>query len=381
MASPDPSAIPLKQRKELVRALLAHRLFAHAESLRRIVLYLFERSQEDDPAPVKEQEIAVHALGRAAGFDPKIDPIVRVSIASIRERLQRYYGREGASETARVLLPKGQYRLQFERVGQDSAGESSTAARARFWSPYLAPVNPNLLVFTDLLFFRDEEGNYFRNIYLNDRTAGMDEIQKRLPLPAGKKLLPSFHFVSAGEMNCLLSLTGTFAELGAPLDCRNSRFFAWTDARRANLILLGSMRTNPFVRSLQGGLPLVMTPTAIEEKGASPGSGRSWMGARQRDGDLERLVEYALVTRRAGPAAGTTVTMISANHGRAIEGAGAFLCDEAHLRGLWEVFDRETQPEQFQVLLRVEMLDYDEEVVDIGYVTHRCIPPAPGRSR
>jgi hypothetical protein len=367
--------IPLKQKQELVRRLLAHRQFAHAESLRRIVLYLFERSHEKDTIPIKEQEIAIQALGRPANFDPKIDPIVRVSIASIRERLQQFFDNEGRSEKVRLLLPKGQYRLQFEALAEEETHRPSTAARARFWSPYLTPVNPNLVVFTDLLFFRDDEGNYLRNIYLNDRTAGMGEIRSRLPLPASKTLVPSFHFVSAGEMSCLLSLTRTFTELGAALDYRNSRFFAWADARRANLILLGSMRTNPFVRSLQGSLPLVMTPIAIEEQEPKTGGPGSWKGLRQRDGDLERLVEYALVTRRAGPVAGTTVTMISGNHGRAIEGAGTFLTDESHLRALEEVFGRDTLPEQFQILLRVEMLDYDEEVVDVGYVTHRVLPP------
>jgi hypothetical protein len=28
-------------------------------------------------------------------------------------------------------------------------------------------------------------------------------------------------------------------------------------------------------------------------------------------------------------------------------------------------------PEHFQVLLRVEMVDFNEEVVDVQYVTHR----------
>lgn len=375
MSSPGRNAIPLKQRQELVRRLLAHRQFAHAESLRRIVLYLFERSQEEDAGPVREQEIAVRVLGRPENFDAKIDPIVRVSVASIRERLRQYFENDGRSEHVRLLLPKGQYRIQFEAVPAEEIGRPTTVSRAKFWSPYLTPVNPNLLVFTDLLFFRDDEGNYLRNIYLNDRSAGTEEICTRLNLRPDKKLSPSFHFVSAGEMNCLLSITKAFTELGAALEYRNSRFFAWADARRANLILLGGTRTNPFVRSLQGSLPLVMTPNAIEDRKASAGQPGRWVGMRQQDGELERLVEYALVTRRAGPVAGTTVTMISANHGRAIEGAGAFLTDESHLRGLEEVFGGDCMPDQFQMLLRVEMLDYDEEVVDVGYVTHRIIPP------
>jgi hypothetical protein len=375
MSVSERPAIAIKRQQELLRRLLAHRQFAHAESLRRILIYLFERGLESGGPPVREQEIAIHALGRPADFDPKIDPIVRVSVASIRARLQQYFENEGRPEDLRLSMPKGQYRLQFE-AAPPRENHTPAAARARFWSPYLIPNNPNLLVFTDLLFYRDGEGNYFRNIYLNDRSAGPREIRERLPLAAQTPLAPSFHFVSAGEMNCLLSLTRTFQELGASLEYRNSRFFAWADARHANLILLGGMRTNPFVRSLQGSLPLVMTPTSIEERGASADYPVRWQGCRHKDGELERLVEYALVTRRAGPVAGTTVTMISANHGRAIEGAGAYLTDESHLLGLEEALGRNTLPEHFQLLLKVEMLDYDEEVVDVGYVTHRLLPPA-----
>lgn len=375
MSASERPAIAMKRQQELLRKLLAHRQFAHAESLRRILIYLFERSQESGGPPVREQEIAIQALRRPADFDPKIDPIVRVSVASIRARLQQYFENEGRPEDLRLSMPKGQYRLQFE-IAPPRVNRTPSAARARFWSPYLTPNNPNLLVFTDLLFFRDGEGNYFRNIYLNDRSAGTREIRERLPLRAEKPLAPSFHFVSAGEMNCLLSLTRTFHELGASLEYKNSRFFAWADARRANLILLGGMRTNPFVRSLQGSLPLVMTPTSIEDRGERPDHPASWQGRRHKDGELERLVEYALITRRAGPVAGTTVTMISANHGRAIEGAGSYLTDEPHLLGLEEALGREKIPEHFQLLLKVEMLDYDEEVVDVGYVTHRILPPA-----
>lgn len=365
--------VPVKARQELVRRILASRQFANAESLRKIMLLLFERGNRGHGS-LKEHEIATVALGRPATFDPKIDPIVRVSVASIRDRLQQFFEQEGRSEKIRLSLPKGQYRLDFKVIEDDSTArvQIESSVRARFWQPYLSPVNPNLIVFTDLLFFRDGDNNYLRNIYVNDRATGADEIRSHLSLDPEKPLLPSFHFVSAGEMNCLLSITRTFAEFGAALDYRNARFFAWADARRANLILLGSARTNPFVRSLQGNLPLVSVAGGIEERA----TGTQWTGCRYLDGDLERLVEYALVTRRAGPVAGAAVTMISANHGRAIEGAGAFLTNESHLRGLEEAFGKGGLPSQFQLLLRVEMLDYDEEVVDVAYLTHRTLSAA-----
>lgn len=371
MATSKRRQAPAKARQELVRRILASPQFASAESLRKIVLFLFDRSNGSD-TPVKEHEIATLALGRPTTFDPKIDPIVRVSIASIRDRLQQFFDQEGRSEKIRISIPKGRYRLDFKLIEDDCAArvQTESSVRARFWQPYLSPVNPNLIVFTDLLFFRDDDNNYLRNIYVNDRATGADEIRSHLSLDPRKPLLPSFHFVSAGEMNCLLSITRMFAEFGAALDYRNARFFAWADARRANLILLGSARTNPFVRSLQGNLPLVSVASGIEERT----TGTQWTGYRYLDGDLEHLVEYALVTRRAGPVAGAAVTMISANHGRAIEGAGAFLTNESHLRGLEEAFGKGGLPSQFQLLLRVEMLDYDEEVIDVAYLTHRTLP-------
>ncbi|MGQ9635534.1 MAG: hypothetical protein ACUVXB_14980, partial [Bryobacteraceae bacterium] len=107
-----------KLRQELMRRLLSSPHFAQAESLRRILLYLSERLESGNDSPVKEYEIAVSVLGRPSSFDPKIDPIVRVSMASIRDRLRAYFENEGRTEPLRVSLPKGQYRLLFTRVDQ-----------------------------------------------------------------------------------------------------------------------------------------------------------------------------------------------------------------------------------------------------------------------
>jgi len=374
MAHPDHVPTRAKLRSDVFQRLLASRHFVHAESLRRILRYLFDRAQQNPEATVREQEIATHALGRAGDFDPKIDAVVRVAIASVREKLRSYFDVEGLDEPLRLTVPRGQYRLCFEPAPDpDARAKPASAGRARFWHPYLGPEQSNALVFTDVLFFRDADGNYVRNIYVNDRATGADELRRRLILDEDREFTPSYHFVSAGEMNCLLSIAQTFYELGAKLQFQNSRFLSWSDVRRSNLILLGSARINSFVKSLQGNLPLVTTSDAIEEREPKSGGPSRWQGHRYHDGDLERVLEYALVTRRSGPVSGSAVTIISANHGRAIEGAGKFLTDEHHLRGLQEVFGRDEMAQDFQLLLKVEMLDYDEEVVDVSYVTHRVL--------
>ena len=82
-----------------------------------------------------------------------------------------------------------------------------------------------------------------------------------------------------------------------------------------------------------------------------------------------------LVTRRPAMVGGGTVTIVSANHGRGIEGAGDYLTREEALADLCARIsgpDRRL-PRHFQVLLRVEMIDFDQEVVEVDYLTH------PGR--
>jgi hypothetical protein len=143
--------------------------------------------------------------------------------------------------------------------------------------------------------------------------------------------------------------------------------------------LLGSSRTNSFLDSLQGGNNFVITADEIRNLEPHEGEERVYVGQRYMDGKLEKVVEPVVVTRRPGLIRGTVVTMISANHGRAIEGAGNFLALEADLARVLEssgLSGTQDLPEHFQLLLRVHMVDFDEEVVNVERISHRVIRTA-----
>ena len=80
------------------------------------------------------------------------------------------------------------------------------------------------------------------------------------------------------------------------------------------------------------------------------------------------MTEYAVITRRPGLRADCCVTMIAANHGRAIEGAGHVLTLEDQVQ---QIFDRlgieagEPLPPAFQLLMRVDTVDIDDEVAGV----------------
>ncbi len=365
-----------ENRQELLKRIFASRQFAHADSLKRILQYLCERT--GDSGPVKEYDIAVNAINRQRTFDPKTDPIVRVSIAGIRERLRSYFETEGREEALRLAIPKGQYKAVFSDAPAcgGAAEEAPSSALRRFWEPHLSGRTGNILVYTELLFFRDERGTFIRNIYVNDVSGGRQEIASRLPGIDMRGFRPSYHFQSAGEVHCLLSLAKLFQEMGAALDIRNSRFCCWNELRQSNLVLIGSGRTNKFVDALQGGGCFVILPERIENRDPRPGEEAVYAGARFMEGKLERVTEYAVVTRQPALTPEGAVTTITANHGRAIEAAGHYLTLEDKVRNLLRRLAPEGRapvPRHFQVLLRVDMIDFDEEIVNVEYLTHRVL--------
>jgi hypothetical protein len=80
-------------------------------TLSRLFDFLLARSLEGD-AP-KETEIALQVFGKSPGFDVSQDAVVRVYVHKLRRRLEEFNGR--TPDAARIVIPKGEYRLLLER--------------------------------------------------------------------------------------------------------------------------------------------------------------------------------------------------------------------------------------------------------------------------
>jgi serine/threonine-protein kinase len=63
----------------------------------------------------KEYVIATEALGRSTDFDPRTDPLVRVEVRRLRQKLLEYYAEDGRDSDLVFELPKGGYRLTWRR--------------------------------------------------------------------------------------------------------------------------------------------------------------------------------------------------------------------------------------------------------------------------
>lgn len=112
--------------EDSLERILASRTFRLASSQRKFLQYAVRETLAGRANSIKEYSIATEALGRGAGFDPRLDPIVRTEARKLRARLVKYYGAEGADDPVRIDFPKGSYAPSFSAPPTQAATSSPT---------------------------------------------------------------------------------------------------------------------------------------------------------------------------------------------------------------------------------------------------------------
>ena len=145
-----------------VARITSSELFAGTQRLCRFLRFTVEAKLSGRDGEVKEYVIGREVFDRGDGYDPRIDPIVRVEARRLRSRLAEYYGGPGRDDALRLEYPKGGYLPVVHPVqsytdvkrrparGAWIAGAISLAlaaaiagvyiARHNFQSPVLAPI-------------------------------------------------------------------------------------------------------------------------------------------------------------------------------------------------------------------------------------------------
>ncbi|MEO8371081.1 MAG: hypothetical protein ABI806_17995, partial [Candidatus Solibacter sp.] len=105
---------------EALDQLLASKTFSRSGQLKRILVYLRDAVHSPDPGAWSETSIGLQAFGRK-DFNPKLDTIVRVEMRRLRQKLDEYYGTEGATLPTRLRFEKNTYRPYVEPYVPDAA--------------------------------------------------------------------------------------------------------------------------------------------------------------------------------------------------------------------------------------------------------------------
>lgn len=112
------------ERWLLVQRVLASPGFQRAAQLRHMLEYITRAALLNPNSNLREYEIACEVLGRRANFDPTIDNIVRSQMSQLRRRLEVYFTEQAPHEPMRIVIAKGSYLPQFQRVPQNPPAEA-----------------------------------------------------------------------------------------------------------------------------------------------------------------------------------------------------------------------------------------------------------------
>jgi hypothetical protein len=391
--------------RDLLQRVAASPHFEKSKRLRDLLLYLGERALQDPNCSLHEQEIGEGVLGRPAGYDTSHDTLVRVSVSQLRKKLHEHFATDGHDESVIVEIPIGSYVPVFRPrpdgfrdadvalwkqkpamrtlligvlVGMAAMGliwgaYSLVEGRRHppaggqphveaFWSQILGNAQTAYLVLSDvnLMEFENLIG---RSVLLSDYEAhDFDQMAERyLSDPAQRALARKYISRVPTSVSDVLTARG-LESIGAiqrrPLNIISARDFSSALASSQNIILLGSLRSNPWVGLFEDQMAFQTdyqeTPAGVQFINRSP------LPGEQASFRAEwRQVGYCRVAYRANPKATGFALVVSGSDVVSTEAGGRFLASEDWMLQLRQKLGlKASQPmPYFEVLLRTMVLN------------------------
>jgi hypothetical protein len=111
--------------QQQVERLLASPLFHASKRYPSFLRFVVARVLSGQTDQLKERILGVEIFDRPADYDTNTDPIVRVTAAEIRKRIEQYYQDPQHSQEIRLFLPAGSYAPQFSWPGHPTGFEGS----------------------------------------------------------------------------------------------------------------------------------------------------------------------------------------------------------------------------------------------------------------
>jgi TolB-like protein/Tfp pilus assembly protein PilF len=102
------------------------------QSLRkqRLLRHIVEATLSGAADRLKGYTLGVEVFDRGVGFDPNIDPIVRVEMGRLRSKLIEFYSEQGATDRVLIELPKGAYAARIGFRAQDAVSGAERKRRS-----------------------------------------------------------------------------------------------------------------------------------------------------------------------------------------------------------------------------------------------------------
>lgn len=118
---------PAVNKQEMQAALdrvLSSKHFVHAPMKQRFLRLICEFHLSGRGGELNEYLIGREVFDRDGSYNPATDPIVRVGAHGVREKLERYYQKDGAQDDVKIEIPVGSYEPSFVRNAAPAIAES-----------------------------------------------------------------------------------------------------------------------------------------------------------------------------------------------------------------------------------------------------------------
>ena len=133
-----PQAVDPDVRRAVVRCelerLLTSPSLRDSDHLKRFLRYIVEHTLAGEGDGLKEYRLGVEVFDRDASFDPKIDPVVRMTARRLRAKLKEHYENGGLGATVRIEVPKGGYAACFVQAPTPERSPEQTSVTPCGWS-------------------------------------------------------------------------------------------------------------------------------------------------------------------------------------------------------------------------------------------------------
>jgi hypothetical protein len=386
--------------QQQLEKLLATSLFHSSKRYPSFLRFVVARALAGQTDQLKERVLGVELFERSPDYDTNTDPIVRVTAAEIRKRIELYYQDPKHSQEIRLFLPSGSYAPQFSWPGHpggippktlelttshplkinvssgfprnseaatDHVGylsrkhlalilgalalalvaagawyASRPSALRQFWDPFVKSSEPVLFCIADQ--------SQYSSIRLRDAADPQRETT----------LSDSMVTIIIDDVSPLVNLAGMLRTYGKTYRVLGEASTSLTDLRRGPSIFIGAF-DNSWTLRLTGPLRFhfandaAMTQFWIEDR-ANPGK-HEWVLDRSQQQQTGTYKDYAIVGRLLDPNTDQYV-VVAAGIGRGgTVAAGEFLVDQHRMEELLKQVPSDWKRKNLEIVLETQVIE------------------------
>ena len=160
--------------RDQLERILGSAEFRASDKQRAFLSFVVDETLTDRSSQLKGYTIAVSVYGRPKGFDPQVDPIVRVEAGRLRRALDHYYLTAGKNDPVRIKVPKGSYVPAFSTF-QAAPSEDQTHTSEREGDAVTA--GPSIAVMPLINLTGGKKQEYFTDGLTEELTAELARYQ------------------------------------------------------------------------------------------------------------------------------------------------------------------------------------------------------------